>query len=65
MTQQEPQTVLNTTDEAETLALIEDLAGLPPLEYDRRRKEAASQLGVRLYPYHLQKPSCLRHPVIF
>jgi hypothetical protein len=20
---------------------------------------------VRLYPYHLQKPSCLRHPVIF
>jgi hypothetical protein len=23
------------------------------------------RLTVRLYPYHLQKPSCLRHPVIF
>ena len=63
MTQQEPQTVLNTTDEAETLALIEDLAGLPPLEYDRRRKEAASQLGVSVTTLDIEVKAA-RKPIV-
>jgi hypothetical protein len=30
-----------------------------------KSKGIAADQAVRLYPYHLQKPSCLRHPVIF
>ncbi len=50
MSQQDPQTVLNTPKpvptEAETQAMIGELAGLQPIEYDRNRKEAASKLGI-------------------
>ena len=37
--------------------MVGDLGGEPMV--------ASPMYKVRLYPYHLQKPSCLRHPVIF
>jgi hypothetical protein len=57
---------------ANLYSLIETakLNGLEPYRYLRHILTALPKANsleeiVRLYPYHLQKPSCLRHPVIF
>jgi hypothetical protein len=59
---QEP--VINVTGHAE-LIVPADAASLIIGARITAKTAKEAEAKVRLYPYHLQKPSCLRHPVIF